>query len=38
MINCNENENDNGKIDDINKMYRPRPRHRYKCRKYSLSR
>ena len=35
MINFNENEN--GKIDHINKTYRPRHRHRDKYRKRSLS-
>ena len=34
-INCNENENDNGKIDHIN---RPRRRHKDKYTKYSVSR
>ena len=40
MINCNENENDNGKIDHINNMYinniyRPLRRHRHKYRNIS---
>ena len=38
MINWNENENDNGNIDHINKAYRTRSRHRDKYWKYSVSR
>ena len=41
MINCDVNENDNGKRDHINKTYidvhRPRRRRRDKYRKYSVS-
>ena len=39
MINWNENENDNGKIDRISKTYidQPRGRHRDKYRKYSVT-
>ena len=39
MTNCYENENDNGKMDHINKnIKRPRHRHRCKYTKYSVSR
>ena len=41
MINCDVNENDNGKRDRINKTYtdteRPRRRRRDKYGKYSVS-
>ena len=37
MINCYENENDNGKINHINKTNRPRRRRRDKYTKYRVS-
>ena len=37
MINCNENENHNGKIDHINKTNRRRRRYRHKCTKPKVS-
>ena len=35
MINCNENENGNGKIDHINEKDMNRPRRRHKRDKYA---
>ena len=37
MIDCNENENNNGKIDQINKKYIGQDNYRDKYRKYRVS-